>query len=99
MGRPPIIISNGGLFTELVKGCSGLKTDTLVMDKMKANLENLNDKARNDEPDRPILREIESNKKKDAKYLWCLASETTKSLKNRFNNWNDLKDKTAELSG
>ena len=100
MAQPPIIISNQGLFEQLARGCTGKDDIRDVITQMKLNLGILNEKARNDAPDRPILRRIESSsKKQDARYLWCLANETTQALKGKFREWDYIIDNNAELSG
>ncbi len=97
--RPPIILSNGGVLGALANKCAGLNTEADVMKQMKQNLSDLNQKAKNDESDRPIVREIESsNKKEDPRLLWCLANESIKDLKKNLQNWG-CKDQHAELSG
>ncbi|MEE9189160.1 MAG: hypothetical protein V3U16_00125 [Candidatus Neomarinimicrobiota bacterium] len=100
MARPPIIISNGGLYTALVKGCANAPDDDEVIKRMKVNIHNLNKAARDDEDDRPIIRMIvSSSKKEDPKMLWCLASEPIKDLKVGLKKDADVSDNDAELSG
>ncbi len=99
MARPPIIISNGGVLGALANKCAGLNSESDVINQMKQNLGDLNQKARNDDPDRPIVREIVSNnKKEDPRLLWCLANEPIQALKNNLHGWG-CKDNNAELSG
>ena len=99
MARPPIIVSNGGVLGALASKCAGLNTEADVIDQMKRNLSDLNQKARDDDPDRPIVRKIVSNnKKEDPVVLWCLANESIKVLKNNLRSWG-CKDHQAELSG
>ena len=97
--RPPIIISNGGVLGALANKCVGLNTEADIIDQMKQNLSDLNQKAQSDHPDRPIVRKIVSNsKKQDPRILWCLASEDIKYLKGELKNWG-CQDRNAELSG
>ena len=99
MARPPIIVSNGGVLGALASKCAGLNTEAEVIDQMKLNLSDLNQKARNDDPDRPIVRKIVSNnKKEDPVVLWCLANEPIQALKAKLHNWG-CRDNHAELSG
>ncbi len=100
MARPPIIISNGGLYSALAKDCKNKNTDDEVIDQMKKNIHKLNKAARNDLPNRPIIRGIESDsKKQDPKMLWCLASESMADLKVSLDNDDDVSDNDPELSG
>ncbi len=99
MARPPIIISNGGIVEKLAKDCGKETSDIGVAKKIMDNIETLNRKARNDDSDRPIVRKIVSNsKKEDPRILWCLASEDIKYLKGKLKNWG-CRDQQADLSG
>ena len=101
MGRPPIIISNGGVIDALTNGLSST-TKLTVIEQLKDNVKKLNTRSneRNEKfSSRPIIREIiSSEKKEDPTILWCLADEDIVYLKSKLNELG-CKDPHAELSG
>jgi len=89
-------------------GYVGLESAEVLLDMGKAVIllemthqigPDLNERARNNDSNRPIVREIESsNKKEDPRLLWCLANERIQDLKNKLHDWG-CRDHNAELSG
>jgi len=81
MARPPIIISNKGVFDELV---TYFEDPGEAVKNIKKAIKDLNKKSKNGDYDRPIVRKITSNDKDDPSVLWCLNSEDKNVLKTKL---------------
>ena len=80
MAKPPVIISNGGIAEELAKGLepgSGEK-EKLAWKIILRNVNNLNQRAINEEAPFPVARSLEDNFP-DAKIYWRLSNDTPHS--------------------
>lgn len=84
MARPPIIISNKGVFEQLV---TYFEDKVSAEKNIKKAIKDLDKKSVNDDNDRPIVRKITSDHKNDPKALWCLNNEDKDVLEKK------LKDK------
>ena len=98
MARPPIIISNGGVAEVLAQGINDPQAEAKII----ANVKELNKRSKETHTkfnQRPIVREILSNvKKEDPTILWCLADEDIIHLKGQLHRLG-CGDNNAELTG
>ena len=81
MARPPVIISNKGVFEQLVKFFNDKE---LAEKNIKKAIKKLNDKSTNNNNDRAIVRMITSDHKNDPKALWCLNNEDKALLEKKL---------------